>query len=199
MLHVPPESPGPAAPAAEPVDGEVGPRLRQLREQKGMSARQVAALAGMTPAHLSRLENGRVSPTVSSLARLVAAMGETMATLFQEPPGPDEVVVRRDARHLMRSRGVLDSQVTPGWAKRLEILESLVEPGHGSSSRLHTHAGDEECVLVLEGRLDLYLGADRHRLEPGDSATFDCRTPHRWRNPSTERSRVLWIITPASY
>jgi transcriptional regulator with XRE-family HTH domain len=184
---------------ADPDPGEVGPRLRQLRDQKGLSARRVADLAGLTPAYLSRLENGRVSPTVATLARLVSAMGETMATLFQEPPGSRETVVRRSERHLMRSRGVLDSQVTPGWAKRLEILESLVEPGQGSSDLLHTHAGDEECVLVLEGELDLYLGADRHHLETGDSATFDCRTPHRWRNPSTEPSRVLWIITPASY
>ncbi|HEY3531464.1 MAG TPA: cupin domain-containing protein [Nocardioides sp.] len=180
-------------------EGEVGPRLRQLREQKAMSARQVADLAGVSAAYLSRLENGRVSPTVATLARLVAAMGETMATLFQEPPGPHENVVRRDGRHRMRSRGVLDSQVTPGWATRLEILESLVEPGQGSSGRLHTHAGDEECVLVLDGELDLWLGDDRHHLECGDSATFDCRTPHRWRNPSDARSRVLWVITPASY
>lgn len=180
-------------------EGEVGPRLRQLREQKGVSARQVAQLAGLTPAYLSRLENGRVSPTVATLARLVAAMGETMATLFSEPPGSHENVVRRADRHLMRSRGVLDSQVTPGWAKRLEILESLVEPGQGSSDALHTHAGEEECVLVLEGVLDLYLGSERFHLEVGDSATFDSRTPHRWRNPSDEQSRVLWIITPASY
>lgn len=181
------------------TDGEVGPRLRQLREQKAMSARQVAGAAGVSAAYLSRLENGHVSPTVATLARLVEAMGETMATLFQEPPGPDEVVVRRGDRHLMRSRGVLDSQVTPGWAKRLEILESLVEPGQGSGERLHTHAGDEECVLVLEGELELFLDDARHHLHVGDSATFDCRTPHRWRNPSTEQSRVLWIITPASY
>ncbi|MGC4111545.1 MAG: cupin domain-containing protein [Nocardioides sp.] len=185
--------------ADPPPDGAVGPRLRQLREQKALSARQVADLAGLTPAYLSRLENGRVSPTVATLARLVAAMGETMATLFQEPPDGRETVVRLGERHLMRSRGVLDSQVTPGWATRLEILESLVEPGQGSSDRLHTHAGDEECVLVLEGVLDLYLAGDRHHLTTGDSATFDCRTPHRWRNPSTESSRVLWVITPASY
>jgi transcriptional regulator with XRE-family HTH domain len=189
----------PAPDTLDPPDGEVGPRLRQLREQKGMSARRVAGLAGVSPAYLSRLEKGRVSPTVATLARLVGAMGETMATLFSEPPGPDEVVVRRDARHLMRSRGVLDSQVTPGWAQRLEILESLVEAGQGSSDSLHTHAGEEECVLVLEGELDLYLGSDRHRLLTGDSATFDSRTPHRWRNPSSEQARVLWVITPASY
>jgi transcriptional regulator with XRE-family HTH domain len=183
----------------EPDRGEVGPRLRQLRDQKGLSARQVAGLAGLTPAYLSRLENGRVSPTVATLARLVEGMGETMATLFQEPPGVRETVVRRADRHLLRSRGVLDSQVTPGWAKRLEILESLVEPGQGSSEDLHTHPGEEECVLVLDGQLDLYLGADRHHLETGDSATFDCRTPHRWRNPAAQPSRVLWVFTPASY
>src|SRR4051794_2521929 len=186
---------------ADPApEGGVGPRLRQLREQKAMSARQVSDLAGLTPAYLSRLENGRVSPTVATLARLVSAMGETMATLFQEPPGLQETVVRRADRHLMQSRGVLDSQVTPGWAKRLEILESLVEPGQGSSDRLHSHPGEEECVLVLEGELDLYLRTERHHLEVGDSATFDSRTPHRWRNPSgSQPARVLWIITPASY
>jgi transcriptional regulator with XRE-family HTH domain len=182
-----------------PPAGAVGPRLRLLREQKGMSARQVADLAGLTPAYLSRLENGRISPTVATLARLVAAMGETMATLFSEAPGAEQVVVRRADRHLMRSRGVLDSQVTPGWAKRLEILESLVDPGQGSSDGLHTHAGEEECVLVLEGELDLDLGPQRHHLEVGDSATFDSRTPHRWRNPSARPARVLWILTPASY
>jgi transcriptional regulator with XRE-family HTH domain len=185
--------------AATHEDGEVGPRLRQLREQKNMSARHVADLAGVSAAYLSRLENGHVSPTVATLARLVAAMGETMATLFQDAPGPEPTVVRRDQRHLMRSRGVLDSQVTPGWATRLEILESLVDPGKGSSGRLHTHAGEEECVLVLEGELDLFLGADHHRLELGDSATFSCHTPHRWRNSSSRPARVLWIITPASY
>jgi transcriptional regulator with XRE-family HTH domain len=185
-------------PEATP-EGEVGPRLRQLREQKGLSARQVAELAGVTPAYLSRLENGHVSPTVATLARLVAAMGETMATLFADAPGADEAVVRRADRHLMRSRGVLDSQVTPGWAKRLEVLESLVEPGQGSNDGLHTHGGEEECVLVLEGELDLVLGSTRHHLELGDSATFDCRVPHRWVNPSSAPARVLWIITPATY
>ncbi len=182
-----------------PPDGEVGPRLRMLRERKALSARQVAELAGVSPAYLSRLENGRVSPTVATLSRLVSAMGETMATLFQEPPGTHPTVVRADERHRMRSRGVLDSQVTPGWASSLEILESVVDPGQGSSSRLHTHAGDEECVLVLEGELDLWLGSERHHLEAGDSATFECRSPHRWRNPSGQPSRVLWVFSPASY
>lgn len=179
--------------------GAVGPRLRLLREQKGLSARQVADAAGVTAAYLSRLENGRMNPTVATLAKVVAAIGETMSTLFQEESGPRLPVVRRAERHEMRSRGVLDSQVTPGWAQHLEILESWVEPGQGSGAALHNHPGDEECVLVLEGALDLYLESEVHHLAVGDAATFDSRVPHRWRNPSDEPARVLWVITPAAY
>ena len=186
-------------PAGASLGGEVGARLRQLREQKALSARQVAEMAGLTPAYLSRLENGRVSPTVATLSKLVAAMGETMATLFTETPGPQNPIVRRADRHLIRSRGVLDLQVTPGWTKQLEVLESLVDPGKDSGGDLHTHAGDEECVLILEGELELFLGSDRYLLEAGDAATFESRTPHRWRNRSSEPARLLWAFTPASY
>ena len=82
----------------------MGPRLRQLRDLKALSARQVAERAGVSAAYLSRLENRRVSPTVATLARLVSAMGETMATLFQDAPGAETTVVRRDQRHLMHSQ-----------------------------------------------------------------------------------------------
>jgi transcriptional regulator with XRE-family HTH domain len=183
----------------EHEDHQVGRRLRQMRESKAMRARDVADRAGVSPAYLSRLENGRVSPTVATLGRLVQAMGETIASLFEPTPGGDGTVVRSDQRQTMESRGVVDLRVTPAWATRLEILESVVAPGHGSSARLHTHGGEEECVLVLEGELDIWVGDQRHNLRQGDSATFHSRTPHRWRNPAQAESRVLWIITPATY
>lgn len=164
-----------------------------------MRAQDVADRAGVSAAYLSRLENGHVSPTVATLGRLVQAMGATMAALFEETPGGDGTVVRADERQTMESRGVVDFRVTPSWATRLEVLESVVAPGHGSSNRLHTHAGEEECVLVLEGELDVWVDDERHHLAVGDSATFHSRTPHRWRNPSQSESRVLWIFTPAKY
>jgi transcriptional regulator with XRE-family HTH domain len=182
----------------EPDDGQVGLRLRRMRESKAIPAKDVARVAGVSPAYLSRLENGKASPTVATLSRLVQAMGETIGTLFDEPTG-DGNVVRADQRLLLRSRGVRDYRVTAGWASRLEVLESVVEPGQGSSGSLHTHPGDEECVLVLEGELTMWIADRQYCLSTGDSATFQCRTPHRWRNPTDRVCRVLWIITPASY
>lgn len=187
-----------AAYEAADENRRVGTEIRRLRENRGLSAKQVAERADVSPAYLSRLENGKVSPTVATLSRVVQAMGTRIGALFGEEPeeGP---VVRRDERQLVRSRGVHDYRVTPGWASRLEVLETVVEPGRGSSSGLHTHPGDEECVLVLDGELRLWLGSDEYLLAEGDSATYPCQAPHKWHNSSEQTCRVLWIFTPASY
>jgi transcriptional regulator with XRE-family HTH domain len=177
---------------------QVGYRIRQLRHSKGISGRELASRAGVTAAYISRLENAKVSPTVATLSRITHAMNATISSLFggEEQMGP---IVRSEERRPVHSRGVDDYRITPGWTSRLEVLESIVQAGHGSGPNLHTHSGDEECVLVLEGELTIWLGEEEHRLGPGDSATFLCRWPHRWLNPHNLPSRVLWIITPAVY
>jgi len=188
----------PEAQAAGTDTQHVGNRVRQLRQAKGISGRELATRAGIDPSYISRIENAKVSPTVATLGRVVQAMGETVASLFgdTQAEGP---VVRADERRRLRSRGVDDYRITPAWTSRLEVLESIIQPSQVSGSIPHTHPGDEECVLVLEGQLTVWLDGCEHLLGPGDSATFLCNLPHQWRNTSRQPSRVLWIITPAIY
>lgn len=185
-----------ASPAADAE--HVGNRIRQLRQSKDLSSKQLAARAGLTASYISRMENGKVSPTVATLGKVVQAMGESFATLFgdAQAEGP---VVRAQDRHPLHSQGVDDYRVTPAWASRLVVVESVIQPGQASGAQPHTHPGDEECVLVLDGQLTVWLEQSEHLLNPGDSATFLCRLPHRWRNSGKSASRVLWIITPAIY
>ncbi|HVQ60218.1 MAG TPA: XRE family transcriptional regulator [Solirubrobacterales bacterium] len=166
------------------VDGDVGARLRELRRERNMSAREVAEAAKVSPAYLSRLEHGKVSPTVATLVRVVGAMGESVARVFGD--GEAGPLVRRADRRADRNRGVADEIVTPARAARLEVLETTIEPGAGSGEKPYHHPGDEECVLLLEGRLTVWLDGTRHELEVGDAVTFPCRTPHRWENPGAE-------------
>lgn len=187
----------PAPSQPQPVDNLIGTRLRELRRARGLSARAVAERAGVTPAYLSRLENGHLSPTVSTLTRVVQAMGDSVASVFgTETAGP---VVQKGARQLIRNRGVDDYLITPNRNGRLEVLETVIEPGAGSGSESYTHPGDEECILVLDGKLRVWLDEEEHSLEEGDSITYPCRVPHRWMNPTRRTTRVLWIITPAGY
>lgn len=179
------------------IDARMGVRLRELRREHHLSAREVAERAAVSPAYLSRLENGKVSPTVATLSRVVQAMGESVGALFQN--GASGPLVRRGQRRRVSNRGVADLLVTPGSALRLEVLETIIEPGAGSGEQPYSHPGDEECVLVLAGRLQVWVDEVQYDLKVGDAVTFSCRTPHRWRNSTTAETRALWIITPASY
>jgi transcriptional regulator with XRE-family HTH domain len=187
--------------AAQKPDAEtrrVGARLRQLRQSHSMSARDVAARAGVSPGYLSRLENGHISPTVATLSRVVQAMGESVAKLFAADDSPG-LLVRQEDRRLVRHHGVDDFRLTPGWAERLEVLETVIQAKKGSGPTAYSHAGDEECVVLVEGKLTVWVDDSEYALQPGDAITFSSRSPHRWLNPSTKPARALWVITPASY
>jgi transcriptional regulator with XRE-family HTH domain len=180
------------------ADGQVGARIRQLRRAKDLSSKELAARSGLTASYISRIENAKVSPTVATLGKVVQAMGETFASLFADAQAEGPVVRGQDRRPL-HSRGVDDYRVTPAWASRLVVVESVIGPGQASGAEPHTHPGDEECVLVREGQLTVWLDGREHVLGPDDSATYQCRLPHRWQNFGVLPSRVLWIITPAIY
>ncbi len=191
-------------PAAESDDesndgsDDVGARLRAARLAKGLSARQLAARAQVTPAYLSRLENGQLSPTVSTLSRVMQALDEPVALLFaaEDTPGP---LVRRGERRVIRNHGVADELLSPTRSGRLEVLETVVAPLAGSGDEPYSHPGDEECIVLLAGLLHVQVREEVYVLEPGDALTFSCRVSHAWRNPGPLEARAMWIITPAGY
>ena len=63
------------------------------------------------------------------------------------------------------------------------MILSTIEPGGGTGDEAYAHDSDEEVVIVLEGRLELWVGDEHHLLEAGDSVTYSSRLPHRNRNP----------------
>jgi uncharacterized cupin superfamily protein len=96
----------------------------------------------------------------------------------------------------MRNRGVDDHIVTPSQTTQLAVLETIIRPDGGSGgSDAFSHEGGEECVLVLDGALRVWVDDRRYDLYEGDAITFVSKLPHRWQNPGTTDARVLWILT----
>jgi mannose-6-phosphate isomerase-like protein (cupin superfamily) len=114
---------------------------------------------------------------------------------------PENRVVRgAERRQLIHpSRQWRDYLLTPSLKGKLQVILSVIEPGGGSGEEPYAHDSDEECVIVLRGRLEFWVGTDRYLLEEGDSIVFESRVPHRNRNPGPEPAEVLWITTPPSY
>jgi transcriptional regulator with XRE-family HTH domain len=193
--HARPESRLPATAPGEARSDHVGTRIRAIRRERGVAGVELARRAGVSPSYLSRLENGHLSPTVSTLTRIMGALDVPVSRVFGENSGGP--IVRKHERRLIRSRRVEDYLLSPTRAGQFEVLETVIESGGESGDAPHTHPGEEECIVVLEGEFRFWLAEVPYFLFEGDAITFPPRTPHRWENPGEKRARVLWVISPA--
>lgn len=180
---------------------EVGETIRKLREERHLSLKELAMRAGLTQSFLSQVERNLTSPSVASLRKVAQAFGIPLAGLFQGPAMPEDRVVRRNERRQLvhPKHQWRDYLLTPNLTGKLQVIWSVIEPGGGSGDEAYAHDSDEECVLILRGQLEFWVGADHYLLGEGDSIVFESRIPHRNVNPGPGQTEVLWITTPPSY
>ena len=106
------------------VEGRIGLEVKRLREASGMSLRAFADRSGFSPSFISQLENGQVSPSIASLAKISAALGITLPELFARSSDDESAVVRATARptyHSSWSRADI-AALTP----RFGAMEGLI-------------------------------------------------------------------------
>jgi transcriptional regulator with XRE-family HTH domain len=114
-------------------------------------------------------------------------------------PGPKAApegryVVRRGDRAAIDIQGgVRWERLTRATLDHLDFMELVYEPGASSHARQYTHPGTE-MVLVMSGCLEITIGFESYRLEPGDSIDFPSSMPHRYVNPSAETARAVTVI-----
>jgi transcriptional regulator with XRE-family HTH domain len=178
----------------------LGSRIRALRQIKGLTLRDLSGRAAVTESFLSQVERGLASPSISSLRRIAVGLDESIASLFDGETEPG-ILVRRADRRVIEYPGLRarDEFITPSLDRKLQVILSVVEPGGGTGDEPYTHESDEECVLLLGGSLDLWVGDAFYALEEGDSVIYSSRIPHRNKNNGDRAATVLFILTPPSY
>jgi len=177
----------------------VGARLRALRMSKGLTVSALAAISQVPPSTISKMENGRLQPSLVHAINLAMALGENLGFLvdrYRADP-EDMVVVRRSDRSKIEY---------PDFGMTLEdlngnfhsgVLEARIgelEPGATSGSQPMTHYGDELCI-VLEGAIRYTIGDEVFELEKGNSLHFKSDQEHRWENDEDGITRVLWVFS----
>ncbi|MBX9392590.1 XRE family transcriptional regulator [Streptomyces sp. TRM72054] len=165
-------------PGAEPAGGlpVVAPQLRALRRRASLTLEAAARAAGLSPAHLSRLETGQRQPSLPMLLALARVYGTTVSELLGETVADRDAVVRAADMEPTGAGGWTYWQAgAPG--RGMQALRVHVPYG-SQGDMVRVHPG-EEWLYVLKGRLRLRLGDAAHQLGPGDSAHFDSLTPHR--------------------
>jgi transcriptional regulator with XRE-family HTH domain len=179
-------------PGGPPGELAVAPHLRELRRRAGLTLEAAAKAAGLSPAHLSRLETGRRQPSLPMLLALARTYGTTVSELLGEAPAGPGSVVRAGAMEPTEAGGWTYWQAG-GSGRAMQALRVRVPYGsQGDIVRVHP---GEEWLHVLTGRLSLRLGDSAHLLGPGDSAHFDSLTPHRIAAADPEGTVLLFVHT----
>ncbi|MFC3607981.1 cupin domain-containing protein [Stutzerimonas tarimensis] len=181
---------------------DVGVRLQTIRKLRGLSQRELAKRAGVTNSTISMIEKNSVSPSISSLKKVLAGIPMSLVEFFSldtEQENDTQVVYR--ASELIDISGgsvtmKLIGRAHPGRA--IAFLDETYPPGTDTGEDMLTHEGEEAGVLV-EGRLELTVNGQTYLLERGDSYYFESSRPHRFRNPFDESARLISATTPANF
>jgi transcriptional regulator with XRE-family HTH domain len=180
----------------------VGEKIKELREKKGFSLKEMADLTGFSTALLSQMENHLVSPSLGTIIKLARALGVRVGDFLGESQGEPFSIVRRDERKKVSRFASKDgvkygySYESLGYDKKDRHMEPFIvtlEPATVKPSKTSVHEG-EEFIFVLEGEMEVILGNHRDVLYPGDSIYYDSTIPHRVQCHQDKITKILAVL-----
>jgi transcriptional regulator with XRE-family HTH domain len=167
----------------------VGSRLRALRRARSTTLAELAAETGLTASTLSRLENGKLRPTLEQLLPLARAHGIPLDDLVAAPPTGDPRIHLRPVRR----HGLTIVPLTRR-AGGVQAYKVIYPPaGRSPTMKLQTHEG-YEWFYVLDGQVRFVLGEQDLRLGAGEAAEFDTRVPHWIGSAGSQPAELLTLF-----
>ena len=187
-------------------ENAIGSRIRQVRKLYGMTLAEVSAATGLSVSALSKIENDQISPTFSSLMRLVEGLGLSLGDLVSL----DSHDRSTEARMTVTRAGDARFRSTPSYDiwplcgdiqhKRMTpMVERVRNRDPNSGDGLLSHSG-EEFVYVLRGEIEVHTQHyEPVRLGVGDSIYLDSRMAHTYTTASEDDAEILmiWLSPPA--
>lgn len=181
----------------------IGRQIRDLRKRQRMTGTELAAQAGLAVGTLSKIENGLISPSLSTLQALADALRVPVVHLFAGFDQP------RGAMHVKAGQGVEITRQGTRAGQQYNLLGHLgstdsgvvIEPylltlkDESDTFPVFQHEG-LELIYMLEGQLEYRHGDRLYILDPGDSLLFDADAPH---GPERHLSRPIRYLSIICY
>jgi transcriptional regulator with XRE-family HTH domain len=179
---------------------DVGAHLRAVRTMYGLSQRELAKRAGVTNGLISLIEQNRVSPSVSSLKKVLDGIPMSLAEFFTlDLSASPQVFFKGDELTDLGDRSVSLRLVAARRPNRaMSIMRERYAPGADTGADMLRHQGEEGGVVV-RGRIELTIGGECRVLGPGDAYYFTSAIPHRFRNTGNEPCEIISASTPPTF
>jgi transcriptional regulator with XRE-family HTH domain/predicted Fe-Mo cluster-binding NifX family protein/quercetin dioxygenase-like cupin family protein len=185
-------------PTSLSVDYIVGKRLKDLRTRRFLSLRILAERSGLNINTLSLIENGKSSPSVSTLQQLALALDVPIAAFFESEPIQNSIVFTQFNERPTQVFGTTKMQNLGKDLVKNAVQPFVVtlQPGMGSGERMIVHTGFE-FVYCLSGSVHYQVAERVFSLHPGDSLVFEAHMPHCWENRGDNPGQILLVFFPA--
>jgi transcriptional regulator with XRE-family HTH domain len=180
---------------------KVGSKLMTLRKEKGLSQRELAKRAGVTNSTISLIEQDKVSPSISSLKKVLDGFPMTMAEFFtmNVTVGRENIIFEKDLQPDMGQGKIQYFLIGAGRPNRqMGIMREVYGKGADTGGEMIEHDGEEGGVVV-SGELELTVGETVNILGPGDGYYFDCKKPHRFRNIGEDDVVIVSSNSPPTF
>ncbi len=176
---------------------DVGTHLKAVRLMYGLSQRELAKRAGVTNGLISLIEQNRVSPSVSSLTKVLDGVPMTLADFFTlDLAGKRPVFFPHDELPDVGANGMQQRLIGAPLALRsMTLWHETYAPGADSGEMVITPPGERGGVVV-RGRIELNVGGETRVLSAGDAYYFRNSLPHRFRNVGREECEMVSASAP---
>ena len=176
---------------------EIGQRIKELRIGKALTLEELGSQTGLSKGYLSKIENGKKAPPVSSLIAISKALNVSIAEIFGETETDSISFVKKGQREVVARDGSIFgySYLTLThklYQKRMEPY-LLILPLSPKEKAIFQHKG-EEMLFVLQGKMRFYYGEREFIVEEGDTLYFDASIPHYGVCAGNEEVQCLMVI-----
>ncbi len=183
---------------------QVGDKIRQLREIKGMSVEELAAESHISVELAERLESGALIPSLTPLIKIAKALDVRLGTFLDDAPQTGPVISKSDnLENVMSFSGknnnlkesVLDfySLASGKSDRHMEPFMIDVHPPKNDNYKLSSHEG-EEFIYVMEGKIEVLYGKETYLVYTGDSIYYDSVVPHDLHAYGGEDAKILAVV-----
>lgn len=187
---------------------DVGKKIKNLRKEKKMNAKELAMEAGISYGMLSLLESGLTQGSVETLRRIAKVLNTTLAHLFTNENSLEEIItdesiliVRKNKRKKISFPDSLYNceLLVPDLQGDIEFLLVHLKAQRITEDFISHVKSGEECDYVLKGEVVITLQDKEYTLYEGDCIRFNPEIPHKFENKTNEQASYLSVITPVSF
>lgn len=179
---------------------EIGEKLRQLRQQRGLTQEELADRCELSKGFISQVERDLASPSIATLTDLLECLGTTLAAFFNDRGEGKTVFTPQDMFEKVDEES-LHGSIT--WlipnAQKNDMEPILVELGEDGQTYPLPPSEGEEFGYVLSGSVYLVMGEKKTRVRTGCSFCIHPRDEHYLVNAGKTKAKVLWVSTPPSF